>query len=187
MKQHTLHLFVLILLAGFAQVNAGTLSFDFATEYSGETQPQGPTPWLTATLDDGEAPGSVVLTLEASKLVDLESVGTWLISLDPALDTAALVFTAQSTTGLFTEPSISTGVDPFHAPGGGLYDFQFDFANSGDSTTEFSGNDQLRIPVLSLSLPYESFSAALIAFRHQVKTHLHYRGHSLRTTQASTR
>ena len=65
MRQSTIYFVALIVLMGIGQASAGTISFGFDMEYSGAEAPQGATPWLTATLDDGGTAGTVDLTLEA--------------------------------------------------------------------------------------------------------------------------
>ena len=143
MRQFTINFVALIVLMGIGQANAGTLSFGLDTEYTGGVAPEGTTPWLTATFDDGGIAGTVELTLDGTNLTGTEFVDEWLFNLDPTLDPTALSFSTTSTTGSFADPAIHTGVDAFHAGGDGLFDLQFVFANSGGIAERFGMGDRL--------------------------------------------
>jgi hypothetical protein len=118
-------------LAAPAGARAGILVLQLDTEFSGGTPPEGAAPWLTVTIDDGGAAGSVTLTLAATNLTDAEFVSQWNLNLDPLLDPTDLIFSAPTKVGTFDSPTISTGVDAFTADGGGKYDIDFAFATSG--------------------------------------------------------
>lgn len=137
---------------------AGTITFDLIVEFSGGTAPEGAAPWLTVTLDDGGTPGSVDLTLADTNLTDAEFVMEWELNLDPALDLNALVFSAPTKTGAFTDPIINTGVDAFMADGDGFFDIQFLFDNSDGAPTRFGVGDSVDYTITGIpSLTASSF------------------------------
>lgn len=121
---------------------ASTVTFLPSVEYTNGTAPTGPGPWLSASFDDHNSTGSVTLTLNTTNLVGTEFVGEWDFNLDPALDPTKLLFTKSSSTGSFSDPSISTGTNGFKAGSDGQYDISFSFATPnadrfgvGDSVT----------------------------------------------------
>jgi hypothetical protein len=62
-------LVVLITSSMVGLANASTNTFQYDIEFSGGTNPGGPTPWLTSTFDDNTGnPNSVYLTMSASNL-----------------------------------------------------------------------------------------------------------------------
>jgi hypothetical protein len=69
-------------LPGYA--TSFTYNLDF--EYSGGAEPVGPSPWLTATFDDEDTPGSVQLTMDAAGLTrstdSTEFVTKWLFNVN---------------------------------------------------------------------------------------------------------
>jgi len=126
-------IFLALLLAltlfvfGAASASAAIITIDLDTEFSGADEPEGPTPWLTATFDDEVVGGGTVrLTMSASGLVEQEFVDDWLFNLDPSLDPTLLSFSVVGTPGS-TPNSISTGVNAFMADGDGNFDIEFDF------------------------------------------------------------
>lgn len=120
-----------------ASTQATIIGYALSVEFSGATPPEGVAPWLTATFDDANTPGSVELTLEATNLTDKEFVFEWSFNLDPALDPNMLVFSSPSKTGAFADPVINTGADAFKADGDGLFDVRIDFSNGGGSNNRF--------------------------------------------------
>ena len=126
-----------------SSARAAAITFDLVFEFSGGTAPEGAAPWLTVTLDDGGTPGSVDLTLADTNLTGSEFVFEWELNLDPALDLNALVFSAPTKTGAFTDPIINTGVDAFMADGDGFFDIQFLFDNTDGAPTRFGVGDSV--------------------------------------------
>lgn len=141
----SIHIFFALVFAFFLgnQVSHATiLSYDFTLEFSGASEPAGPAPWLTATVDDESAPGYVTLTLDSSGLTGDEWVDRWYFNLDPALNAIDVAYPY----GEGIDPHFATDTtdaswsvfghenDRWQADGdsGGLYDFYFDFVNSGD-------------------------------------------------------
>jgi hypothetical protein len=138
---------------------ASTLSFELLYEFSGATPPDGSTPWLTATLDDGDTAGSVDLTLETTNLVEPEHVKVWLFNLDPAFDKddlALLSFSAPTKTGSFASPTISIGIDQFKADGDGYFDIEMVFSNA--ASQHFGVGEKLEYTITGIpSLTVDSF------------------------------
>lgn len=122
----------LVLTAGLAlgafAAHATVITFEHNYEFSGGADPAGTPPWITATLDDGGTAGSVLLTLAATNLVDVEYIDSWYFNLDPNLDPTLLRFTLKESTG--PAATISTGTDANKADGDGWYDILLDFPNS---------------------------------------------------------
>jgi hypothetical protein len=112
-----------------------------SVEYSGGDSPAGPTPWITATFDDGGTPGSVELLLETTNLVDLELVFVWMFNLDPVLDPADLVFAGPVKTGQFNTPLVHLGTNAFQADGDGMFDINIEFNNSDQAARRFGVGD----------------------------------------------
>ena len=151
MKWFTLIVVGMVFAAGSTGALAGTLTLQLMQEYSGSEAPEGAIPWLTATFDDDGSAGTVALTLDTTNLIGTEFVDEWLINLDPALDPTQLMFSTMSTTGMFIEPAINTGVNAFHAGGDGLYDVQFDFESSDDGTERFGAGDTLVVEIAGIA------------------------------------
>ncbi len=141
-----------------SSARAAAITFDLVVEFSGATAPAASAPWLTVTLDDGGTPGSVDLTLADTNLSGSEFVFEWELNLDPALDLNALVFSAPTKTGAFTDPIINTGVNAFMADGDGLFDIQFLFDNSDGAPTRFGVGDSVDYTITGIpSLTVSSF------------------------------
>ena len=149
MKTRWLTLPVIFLMCTFAaeDANGGTLTLGMMREYSGGDPPEGATPWITATFDDGGIAGTVDLTLATTNLTGTEFVGEWLFNLDPTLDPMLLSFSTISSVGSFTPPSINTGVDEYKAGGDGLFDLQFEFATSNAGNGRFDSGDSLVVEI----------------------------------------
>ena len=149
----------IVFIAMTASVQAGTLIFDLCIEFSGATPPDGATPWLTATFDDGDTPGSVDLTLETTNLVEPEYVNVWLFNLDPVFDIddlALLTFSAPTKTGSFGDPTISVGIDNFKADGDGYFDIEIAFVKS--ESKRFGVGDKVEYTITGIdSLTVGSF------------------------------
>jgi len=136
MKKLFLCIFVVTgFIALAVPIQAASFTVGFYDEFSGDgaKPPEGPTPWLVATFDDGGSPGSVALTMAATNLTDKEWVSDWYFNFfDPGLSVIDLVFTYISGSG--PEPGgIKLSNNGSKADGGGLYDIQFSW-NNGDLT-----------------------------------------------------
>ena len=153
LRRFTLNLAGVILLTCVGQASAGTLTSNLSSEYTGGDPPEGATPWLTTTFDDGGSPGTIDLTLEANNLTDIEFIGEWLFNLDPVLDPTALSFSTMTMSEIFAAPTINTGVDAYHAVGDGLFALQILFANSGDWSAKFGFGDSLTTTISNGVLP----------------------------------
>jgi hypothetical protein len=127
------------------------ITFALSYEFSGATPPEGLAPWLTATFDDHDTPGSVDLTLATTNLTDNEFVFEWLFNLDPQLDVSALVFSAPAATGEFADPTLNLAVDAFQGDGDGFFDIQVDFDHSGGAPTRFGVGDAAEYSITGIS------------------------------------
>ena len=90
---------VCALLALSAASQGAVIEFEASTEFSGAYAPAGPAPWVVATFDDQDTPGSVLMTLSDLNLIDGEFVHEWYVNIDPAIDPGALSFTQVAKTG----------------------------------------------------------------------------------------
>ncbi|UCF72729.1 MAG: hypothetical protein JSW35_11280 [Deltaproteobacteria bacterium] len=135
------------LIAFALPAEATVILWDFNYEFSGASEPEGAPPWLTATFDDEDSAGSVLLTIAAANLTDAEHVKAWYFNIDPGF-TDTLTFTTIAWTGAFTLPTISTGQDAFKADGDGLYDIKFAF----DEGDRFGVGDSLTLQISGTSL-----------------------------------
>ena len=128
---------ILVLLLVFpAAASALRFTYEFDTEFSGATAPEGATPWLEATFDDEDSPGTVILYLEASNLTDSEFVSEWLFNFDPRLNITNLLVTDYDISEVGTV-SYAQGTDIERADGDGFFDIVFSFNNG-----EFIGGDE---------------------------------------------
>ena len=119
-----------MLLAATVPAQASTVTFDYTASF-GQTSPDGPSPWATAVIDDGNTAGSATLTFTVAGTVGLADVTEMYFNLDPLLDPTALSIVQ----GLGTVPSavsIETGVDAFQADGDGKYDIFINMPTGGD-------------------------------------------------------
>ena len=103
-----------------------TYSYDFRTEFSGGTAPDGTAPWAFLTFQD-VSPGLVSMNLSLLGLTAPEHVKDFYFNYG---GTAPLTFTKTGGQAA----SISMASDGFKADGGGKYDviFSFPTAASGD-------------------------------------------------------
>ncbi|MHC4441587.1 MAG: hypothetical protein ACYTF1_11505 [Planctomycetota bacterium] len=147
-----------------SSAQADVLSFSLSIEFSHDgVPPGGPTPWLIATFDDQNTPGTVNLTLEATNLLEDEFVFEWLFNLDPALDPTLLVFSETGRIGEFGGPYIDdpdpllgneiTGPDLFQADGDGFFDIQVLFEAINGAKTKYGlHKDLVTAEVYSMSI-----------------------------------
>lgn len=143
-----------------ASAQAALTTFALSYEFSGATPPEGMAPWLTATFDDHDTPGSVDLTLETTNLTDNEFAFELLFNLDPELDASALVFSAPVKTGEFADPTIDLGMNSFPGDGGGYFDIRVDFDNSNGPSTRFGVGDAVEYTITGIStLTTDSFDS----------------------------
>ncbi len=118
-----------LLVAGVVSggAHASILSLDTVIEFSAGTPPTGPIPWMDVTIDDGNTPGSVTLSISNTNLVGTEFVSELVLNLDPALDPMDLVFSTPTKTGTFGDPVVSLGTNAFSGGPGGDFDILIDF------------------------------------------------------------
>jgi hypothetical protein len=129
---------MLVLLLVFpAAASATAFTFEYDTEFSGAFDPAGPTPWLEATFDDQDSPGTVLLYLETTNLVGVEFVRELYFNLNPDLDPQTLGFNVIDASDVIGG-SVSYGADQFQADGDGRYDIMFSF-----NANDFTGREEL--------------------------------------------
>ncbi len=121
-------LLAMVLLAGEAKAAAIACHLDM--EFSGATEPVGPPPWLTATIDDGGTLGSVTLTLDTSGLSNSEFVSDWSFNIDTDSQVSELIFSSVTKTGSFSDPVINLLKDGYRADGDGYYDIKIVFGTA---------------------------------------------------------
>jgi len=138
-------------------VQAEEVTYALSVEFSGDTAPEGTAPWLIATLDDGNTPGSVDLTIETTGLMDNEYVFEMLFNLDPALDPDLLAFSLPTKIGEFWDPTINTGANLFKADGDGFYDIQIDFEATDGPQRKFGVGDTVAYNITAPMLTAASF------------------------------
>lgn len=111
------------LLAFLVPAQALVITYELDFEFSGADEPESATtPWLEATFDDGDTPGTVNLKLEATNLTDAEHVKAWYFNFDPLLDVLSLGITQSS-----GEPASAwdLGTNAFKPDGDGYFDIGF--------------------------------------------------------------
>ncbi len=118
------------LMALGAAANADSFTVDLSTEFSGADAPEGSTPWLRMTVDDGDTSGTVDIMIEAIHLTDSEFVGAFYFNYGgDALDLGAtFALNAANNVGTPTN-GCWLGNDSFSAGGGGYFDIFCSFAN----------------------------------------------------------
>jgi hypothetical protein len=134
-------LFFIIVGVGFiltaTSVPAATFTYPLNIEFSGATEPEGPTPWLTATFVDFDT-NEVLLTLSASGLTDAEFVSEWYFNFDPAFNPGARITFPLIISGPPYLPGTGIGANNFQADGETeKFDivFQFETANNPNRFT----------------------------------------------------
>lgn len=121
--------------------------YHFSNVFSG-TSPSDPAPWIDAFFHD-VSPGTVDLTITASGLATGEFMSGIYINLNPNDAPTSLSFTKLSTTGSFSLPTISEGVDSFKADGDGKYDVLFSFGTANSTT--FSAGDSITYKITGVT------------------------------------
>lgn len=155
MKKFTYSIFAFVIALFLCNqiTHATVLTYNFNLEFSGVSGPAGPAPWLKATVDDEINLGYVTLTLDSSGLTGAEWVDRWYFNLNPALDAIDVAYP----NGVSIDPHFDTDTtdaswsvfghsnDSWQAndDSGGLYDFYFDFVNSGDG--RFTANETFSV------------------------------------------
>jgi hypothetical protein len=125
-------LFSLIIIS--SPISAVVYVYDLSTEFSGASEPVGPTPWATASFQDINS-NTIQLDLSAVNLTGSEFIGAWYLNFNDDLDVNALNFNRiGGSTSATTD--ISTGSNLFKADGDGFFDILVDFSkNVGERMT----------------------------------------------------
>ncbi len=130
-------LLLAVLVAGMVAlavpVQATRITFDLDVEFSGATPPQSTEwPWLRATFDDGDSPGSVELTMESLNLTGTEFVSAWYFNFSPRGSVTILNVDYQK--GQKAD-WVSRSEKGIKADGGGRYNIVFYFPVSNPKKT----------------------------------------------------
>ncbi len=145
---------------------ANTLSLNYGQVFStGSVAPDGGAPYLTATFDDGNTPGSVTLTMSVSPTVGGADVDELYFNFDPTLDLTQLAFAYNSASS--TGPAaagggnngIFVGVDAFQADGDGKFDINLNFPPPpGTGASRWNGGETVIYNITSTeSITADSF------------------------------
>jgi hypothetical protein len=133
-----------------APARAAVLTIPFGQEYTSGAVPSGPGPWVTATFDDHGSSGSVTLTISSALSGSMEFISRVLFNFDPALNPAALSFSAPTKVGVFADPAISAGANAFSAGGGSNFDLLVQFDNS-PPVNRFNGSDSVSFTITGVA------------------------------------
>lgn len=119
------------LMAFGAAAHADSFTIELSTEFSGATEPEGSTPWLSFTVDDQGTAGSVNFTITAVNLSDNEYIKNFYFNFDPNQDANLLTGFITNSAGInYTGPGDATCNDCWSADGAGYFDFLLEFQTS---------------------------------------------------------
>ena len=146
---NSLLLMVCLMVVTFTTIAGGDIvSFDMTVSWNpaspGGTQPPA---WLSATFDDEDSPGEVILTLTATNLMVSEKVEGWYFNLDPNLDPGLLTFSDPNKTGSFDDPNVSVSTNDFMADGDGYFDILILFETADGGTRSFGQGDAVEYTI----------------------------------------
>lgn len=122
---------------------AATLTFGLSFEFSGGSDPDGPTPWVTITLDDSfGGADDVRITIENTNVTGTEFVSGVYLNFDPLLDASLLSFSAVDDSA--STPTVTGSNDSYMADGDGFFDILFDFPPPpGNFAAKFTGGESV--------------------------------------------
>ena len=132
---------------------ATILTFGLDYEFSGATPPEGSAPWLTAKFDDGDIPGNVTLTMEATNLTDAEYVNNWFFNFEDAIDVNEL--TISHVSGVNATVLKDPKKNKYKAGGDGLFDLLFEFPQPKE--LRFGVNDTAEFSIEGAGITANSF------------------------------
>lgn len=123
-------LLVTVAMSFGAAAHADSFTVELGTEFSGATEPEGATPWLIMTVDDGNTPGTVDFLIEAN-LTDDEFVGAFYFNYDQSA--GSLLFTSITNISGPAFNSLVTCENTLNATckadGDGFHDLVMSFSN----------------------------------------------------------
>jgi hypothetical protein len=117
------------------QVNAAVVTMNYDISY-GAVPAVGPTPWMTATFDDGGTTGSVTLSMTLAGTVGSAAVDQVYFNLDDStgFNVTNLSFLYDmASTGPALKGKVKTKSNKIKAGGGDLYDIQMIFPNKNNA------------------------------------------------------
>lgn len=150
-----------IVLVVSVAVNADIVTLELDNVSSGGT-PQGPSPWITAFIDDGGTAGSVTMTVADSGIVGSEYLNKFYFNIDPSLDASNLNYTVIASTA--DAPTISTGTDAQTSDGDDAYDVVLGFTNSSGTGDRFGVGDILILEITGTDLSANAFAFLSAAY-----------------------
>ena len=142
------------------RARATVISWDLNVEFSTGFEPVGLAPWLRATVDDDDTPGSVTLTMSDLNLTGGgEHVNNWNFNLDPSLDPTLLSFSAPTVVlGAFGPITPTTGENFFQADGDGFFDIMFNFDTTNGVNSKFGSGDAVSFDITLAGITAGSFN-----------------------------
>jgi hypothetical protein len=149
------------LLSPASTATAVSISFDLNFEFSGATEPAGPSPWVRVTFDDATGdPNSVQLTIDALGLTPDspgESLESLYLNFDPLLDPTDLTFVPIDVIAS-TPTAINLSIDTFQADGDGLFDIDIEFPPpTGQGPERFTAGEVVIFEIIHIS-PIDALS-----------------------------
>lgn len=132
------------LMAFGAAAHAVSFTVELSTEFSGATEPEGITPWVNFTVDDGDTPGTVTFTIEATNLSDDEFLSAFYFNGDPDNFVGfgeVSAFIASIDDSEVDWNLVTTGPNCCSADGAGRFDYRWEFLTSNDADRFESGDE----------------------------------------------
>ena len=159
MKTSLRLLLAAIALFGLQVVNAASVTYEFDYSFGDMSDidyapPDGASPWLTATIDDGGTPDSVTLTMTFGADNGENTINGVYFNLDPLLSAGDLTYTYVSgpDATVRTSGNLTAGAS-------GEYDIFFDFPPppGGPSTDYFEAGETVVYTITGAGLDAFSF------------------------------
>jgi len=122
--------------------------YELDTEFSGGTDPVGPSPWAFASFQQVD-PNTVQLELSNFNLTGSEFVGAWYLNFNDSLNVNNLNFNRVGGTAV-ADASISTGINAFKADGDGFFDILLDFPQK--KADRFGAGDNIIYEITGVNL-----------------------------------
>jgi hypothetical protein len=124
-------LLVTVAMSFGAAAHAESFTVELGVEFSDATAPEGSTPWLEMTVDDGGTPGTVDFLIEASNLTDDEFVSAFYFNYDQSAGSLGGTFISNISGPAFNSLfSCENTLDATcKADGDGFHDLVMSFSN----------------------------------------------------------
>ena len=147
-----------VVFAASAAARADVVTYEVRDVFNGSGS-HGTRPYLRLTFDDAAVAGGLRLTAEAPGLGAEEYVTQLNLNLDPALNIIDLTFTNfQLVAGNMFQPTLDKATDALEAGGGGLFDAQLNFSDSGGGLSRrWNVGEVWTVDILGAGLTAASF------------------------------